>query len=166
METDALKTTFKNLEEALKRYGQAASDLSRIEMQKRGKNATFDLSNSIDFNVEKNGTAYTVSLNLLYYWKYIEYGRKPGKFPPIDKIREWVEVKPLIPRPMENGKLPTVNQLAFLIGRKIKQEGIAPEPILHDTGMKLYSDYLPLIRAAFKRDVAAMTSYTFRLYFG
>lgn len=164
METDTL-IGLNNLKEALQRYGQAASDLYRVEMQRRGKNASFDLSNSVDFQMTKEGTVYTVSLSLLEYWKYIEYGRKPGKFPPIDKIREWVEIKPLIPRPMANGKLPTLQQLAFLIGRKIAREGIAPEPILHDTVVELNQKWLPLIRKALERDLYDMTDVILRTYF-
>ena len=56
------------------------------------------------------------------YWKWAEYGRKPGKFPPIEKIKEWIKVKPILPRPTD-GKLPTENQLAFLIARKIATKG-------------------------------------------
>ena len=36
---------------------------------------------------------------------------------------KWIEVKPVIPRPGANGRIPTPKQLAFLIGRKISQEG-------------------------------------------
>jgi len=52
-------------------------------------------------------------------WAYItvlEDGRKPGKFAPPEIIRQWVDDKPLgtdIPR----------DSLAFLINRKLKEEG-------------------------------------------
>ena len=60
---------------------------------------------------------------MAYYWKYIEYGRRPGKFPPPNKILDWVKIKPVIPRPV-NGIKPTEKQLAFLISRKIARDGI------------------------------------------
>lgn len=35
----------------------------------------------------------------------------------------WIKIKPVLPRPDKNGKLPTQQQLAFLIARKISREG-------------------------------------------
>jgi hypothetical protein len=32
------------------------------------------------------------------YWKYLEYGRKSGKMPPIDDILSWINVKKILPR--------------------------------------------------------------------
>jgi len=164
MEANPL-TDFKNLQEALNRYGQAAVDLYRREMQVRGKNASFSLSNQLRFDVNKDGALYTVSLDLLSYWKFIEYGRKPGRFPPIEKIREWVRIKPVVPRPMANGKLPSLQQLAFLIARKIAREGIAPEPILHDSLEELNSTYLPLIQEALTKDIGDISEAVFRTFF-
>lgn len=56
------------------------------------------------------------------YFKWAENGRGPGKFPPIEKIKEWIRIKPVLPRQI-NSKLPTENQLAYLISRKIALEG-------------------------------------------
>ena len=89
-----------------------------------GKKATGNLINSIRGYVEYKGTILSVVIDVADYWRYVEYGRKPGKFPPIDKIRQWTKVKPVLPRPGKNGKLPTENQLAFLIARKIAKKGI------------------------------------------
>lgn len=89
-----------------------------------GKKATGNLINSVRGYVEYKGTILSVVIDVADYWRYVEYGRKPGKFPPIDKIRQWIKVKPVLPRPGKNGKLPTENQLAFLISRKIAKKGI------------------------------------------
>lgn len=89
-----------------------------------GKKATGNLISSVRGYVEYNGTVLSVMFDIADYWKYVEYGRKPGKFPPIDKIRQWIKVKPILPRPGKNGKLPTENQLAYLIARKIARKGI------------------------------------------
>jgi hypothetical protein len=45
---------------------------------------------------------------------------------PRDNILEWVKVKPVLPRPNDNAKPPTQEQLAFLIQRKIGTKGIKP----------------------------------------
>ena len=57
------------------------------------------------------------------YWYYVENGRKAGKWPPIQNILDWIKIKPVLPRPNAEGKLPTPQQLAFLIARKIGEEG-------------------------------------------
>ena len=117
METSAL--TFPNIERVLKEYAQLAGDTYRNYMKLGGKDASGTLSQSARAEVRVNGSRYEVVMHLEEYWKFIEAGRRPGKFPPPDKIRQWLEVKPVIPRPMKNGKLPTIKQLTYLIGRKI-----------------------------------------------
>lgn len=52
------------------------------------------------------------------YWAFLfrDQGRKPGRFPNLDNIKDWIEDKGLT---IEN----SLNQTAFLIGRKIAQQG-------------------------------------------
>ena len=76
----------------------------------------------MSYHVNLGTNVYAVDISLLEYWKYIENGTRPH-FPPVSAIREWIRVKPVIPRPFENGKLPTESQLAFLIARKISRVG-------------------------------------------
>lgn len=101
-------------------------------LKNNGSNASGDLSKSIKGIVKMNGKYLTVALSMADYWKYIEYGTKPH-FPPVDKIKSWITVKPVLPRPLANGKLPTENQLAFLIARKISRVGTKPKPFVYNT---------------------------------
>ena len=94
--------------------------------------ASGDLVNSIRGIVKQNGKYVVISIQLEDYWKYIENGTKPH-FPPVDAIKNWISVKPVLPRPLKSGKLPTDNQLAFLIARKISKVGIKPKPFLKPT---------------------------------
>ena len=80
-----------------------------------------------------NGKYVVISIQLEDYWQYVENGRKAGKYPPINAIKNWISVKPVLPRPLKSGKLPTANQLAFLIARKISKVGIKPKPFLKPT---------------------------------
>lgn len=91
------------------------------------KRASGKLIDSASMKTEWQGDKFIVYLQVEEYYKYVEEGRKAGKFPPIDKIREWIRVKPVLPQPF-NGKLPTENQLSFLIARKIAEKGIEPTP--------------------------------------
>lgn len=108
------------------------TDTLKSVISSNGSNASGTLSKSITGIVKMNDKYLTVSISLEDYWKYIEYGTKPH-FPPVDKIREWIRVKPVLPRPLASGKLPTENQLAFLIGRKISKFGTKPKPFLNNT---------------------------------
>lgn len=110
-----------------------------------GHSATGDLALNIEKEIEYENNTFKVSLKLEDYWKYLEYGRSAGKFPPLDNIRQWISVKHLLPRPMRLVRhnkikpdvhytvLPTVNQLAYLIGRKIAKQGTPATHLLQNT---------------------------------
>lgn len=80
------------------------------------------LIDSVKTEVVVGDNAYEVTMSLNDYWKYVEYDCKPH-WPPIDKILEWVNIKPVIPRPLASGKIPSPKQLTFLIGRAIYDHG-------------------------------------------
>lgn len=121
-------------------------------------NASGDLSKSIKGIVKFDGKYLTVSIRMNEYWKYVEYGTKPH-FPPLDDIRKWISVKPVLPRPTKSGKLPTENQLAYLIGRKISRFGTKPKPFLNNTKEefdlvgKVYNEVLILINKQLEEEI-------------
>lgn len=138
---------FKHLEEVLNRYGQAlASEYSIIAPR-----AT-DRLKDVTFDVEHKGITYTVYLNLQSYWKYVEYGRRPGKRPPREAILEWIEAKPVIPRE-KNGVKPTNEQLAFLISRSIGKKGVPGQHTLELANNKVYDQMLESVKNAFLEDI-------------
>lgn len=94
---------------------------------------TGEMANSMKWEttIISNGYLITISLKDYAYW--LENGRKPGKFPPVNKIKEWVRARRILPRPLPNGKLPTENQLAYLIGRKISKVGTKPTHLIENT---------------------------------
>ena len=108
--------------------------------------------NNVDFEVEIKGGTYKIYLILQDYWKYVEYGRKPGKFPNVGKLQEWIKIKPVLPRPLTNGILPTEKQLSFLIGRSIKEKGIQPKPALANVLQK-NDAYLNRIKEAVSKSL-------------
>lgn len=154
METHAL-IAFDHLAAVLEEYGSAICEKYREELTTRGKNASGILGETVRYIVKRETSSYAVDLSLAAYWQYVEYGRRPGKFPPPDKILEWVRIKPVIPRPLSNGKLPTEKQLAFLIGRKIAREGIAPTPALATSADAIYDLFLVRIGEALSADISA-----------
>jgi len=63
---------------------------------------------------EMSGTVYGAK-----YFVQQTVGRKPGKFPPIDSILDWIRAKRISPRDPKT----TERQLAFLFARKIAKSG-------------------------------------------
>lgn len=124
METNSL--TFENLKKALDIFINDLIQTYKGLLIRDDKKASGNLINSIKpIEIEFSNNKMSGSISLASYWKYVEYGRKAGKFPPINKILKWIEIKPVIPRP-NNGIKPTNKQLAFLISRKIARDGIKP----------------------------------------
>lgn len=122
-----METTFTNLSNALRQFIQDFIQTYKELLVRDNKKASGNLIRSIkELDIEFSSGHYIGSISLASYWKYVEYGRKPGKWPPRDKILEWVKIKPVLPRPNGNAKPPTQEQLAFLIQRKIGREGIKP----------------------------------------
>ena len=68
-------------------------------------------------SVEDRTKGLSGSIWALDYTEYLEDGRKPGKFPPIDKIKQWIIDKPIAFSDI------SLSSLAFLIARKISKEG-------------------------------------------
>lgn len=85
---------------------------------------TGNLYNATDvyFEIEGNGNQVIVVDFAPYtYWYYVEYGRKPGKYPPLSAMLSWVQSKPALTSPELSLK-----QRAFLAGRSIAEYGIYP----------------------------------------
>lgn len=109
------------------------------------------LASTVTSQVEVNGTTYSVVLNLQEYWKYVEEGTRPH-WPPPSAILHWIEVKPVIPRPDEKGRIPTPKQLAYLIGRKIAREGTKGTHDLKETTDTILGYYEDRIKEALETD--------------
>lgn len=144
---------FPNLERVLQEYGLEVQDKYKERLLTDDKKASGGLLDSVRYIYTNSGRKYEISLNLAYYWRYVEYGRRPGKFPPPDKILEWIRIKPVLPRPNANGKLPTEKQLAYLIGRKIAREGIEAGNQLQETLEDINNRYLVRIYEAIDKDI-------------
>lgn len=164
---------FTELQQVLQDYAKEAEEIYKYQISLGGKNASRKLTDTIKSNVVVGDQAFEVSLTLQEYWKYIEYGRQgtisspmkaypgsppPGKaaFPPVKAILDWISVKPILPRPDDEGNMQRLRpkSLAFLIGRKIQQHGIEPHPALHRTIEELDKTYHEKLSAALGHDVS------------
>ena len=81
---------------------------------------------------EYNGNLFQLYFNLPQYFQFSEYGRRPGKFPPPNEILKWIQFKRIVPS-SHSGKIPTTNQLVYLISRKISLKGTQGKHLLQET---------------------------------
>ena len=107
METITLELSLSNTQNALDKFISDFISTYKSLLIRDNKKASGNLINSIKpLTIDFTSSKLTGSIKLAEYWKYVEYGRKPG-----DKF-------PLLPRPI-NGIKPT-----DLISRKIARDGI------------------------------------------
>ncbi len=89
----------------------------------------------------------------------------PGHPPPVRSMIDYIQTKPILPRPqtLPNGRqvIPTENQLAFLMGRKIKEKGIAPKGLISETITELRSGLIHDLKKAFARDISEVIKRSF-----
>ena len=114
--------------------------------------ATGDLLNSVEYIIEKDDRQIEVSLQLKEWWQYVEEDTKPH-FPPPDAMLNYIKAKPILPKPDRNGKLPTPNQLAYLIGRKISEVGTTGTHNVRDTVRLINERYEEKIGQAISEDI-------------
>lgn len=153
-----------NTQRALEEYAIKLRNTYQDNLIRDGKIATGNLLNSIDYKVQYNDREIWVELHLEDYYKWVENGRGPGKFPPPDKIMEWIRIKPVIPDD-RGGRLPTEQQLAFLIGRKIAEQGIEPGYQLRDAQREMMDEFEDRIDEAIALDVTEAVEIIFSSFF-
>lgn len=142
-----------NLRRVLQEYGDYFIQLARNDLGANGSNASFALNDSMRTVVNIFDDRMEVDIELEDYWYYVEHGRNAGKFPPVNKIKEWISVKPVMPYPDKKGRIPTVDQLAFLIGRKISKEGTDPHPFFEKNIKPTYEHFQNAIAYAIDADL-------------
>lgn len=154
---------WENLEKVLEEYAIKLRNTYQDNLINSDRLASGNLLNSVEYIIEKDNMQISVSLKLEDYWKYVEFDTKPH-FPPVDKIMEWIKVKPVLP---DNrfGKLPTPDQLAFLIGRKISEEGTKGTNDLHNAVEEVNNEFMKRIEEAITKDVDAMATVIFTEFF-
>jgi hypothetical protein len=84
-----------------------------------GKGQKIPLS-SFRFEVDELGGKFYAA----HYFKYLIYGRGPGKAPPPDNMLAWVQANPdALARAKQVFKHITEKRLAYIIGQKIAKQG-------------------------------------------
>lgn len=103
-----------------------------------------NLSNPVSYEIGE----LQITIHLPSYAQYIEYGRGPGRFPPLDAIARWIEVKHIIPR-----KDTTVPQMTYLIARKIAREGTEGKHAAEGTINTFKDEFLTTLYICIRKDI-------------
>ena len=147
MEIEIEEIKFSNLTQVLDEYCKEMKTYFGDQFQNRS-----DWLNTVQVEVNIDDKIVNIDIQVPDYYKYIENGRGPGKFPPIVKIQEWVERKKILPRPMINGKLPSQESLSFLIARHIAENGTEGNDVLLKTNEYINNIYRQKIQDAIQKD--------------
>lgn len=105
-----------HLQKALETYNTYLLSAARNNMPQY-----YELKDKISFKVDVSGNLFEVTFNAPEYWKYANYGRPPGKMPPVSAIEEWITRRRIVPE--SNTSTPNATSLAYVIARKIGREG-------------------------------------------
>lgn len=132
---EGLDIKWTHLAEVLENFASYFQNKLQENMMRNKSNASGNLVNSFQTEVKIGDDSYEVGIYLEDYWYYVNSGRGPSKNAGngtlLEKIKEWIKVKKIVPHVgvIRTGKqagkqyLPTVEQLAYLITRKIHREG-------------------------------------------
>lgn len=155
-----IKVTTTNVERVLDEFGREYVALLKRKLEADGRKASGKLIESLRTEIRAAGNSISVWLFSEDYLKYVDFGRRSGKYPPKEAIEEWVHDKGITPYPDKNGKLPTEKQLVYLIQRAIGENGTIKD--LGYTGggytdsviEELYPKYAPRLQEALQMDFA------------
>ena len=107
-----------NLKKCLEEYSMYLLQAARNNMP-----TYYELKDKIKFVMNVNGNFYEIIFNAPAYWGYANDGRDKGGRPPIKAIADWIKRRNIVPYAMKNGKLPTMEQLPFMIANAIARDG-------------------------------------------
>ena len=147
---------FRHTMKALNDFGNfiVTNYKSELEAEKMNNG---ELYRNIKYSVSTGNSGWVISVSLADYWKYIEYGRRPGKMPPLEVIEKWIDVKQIKPHSMtlKSGKtvIPKPSKLPFLIARSIGRRGIAPKPLFQKSFEAAKQQFIQVIKDAITQDI-------------
>ena len=127
------------IEQVLQRYGEDFIKELRRNIVAQGGVATGTMLNDSRCEVETNPDGYTLVLWSPDYLKWWDQGTYPH-WAPIQPLRDWVQAKGIQPEE-RNGKLPTVEQLPYLIQHGIAENGTPAHHVVNAVAELCYAKW-------------------------
>lgn len=135
-----------HLQKALETYSMYLPSAARNNMSQY-----YELKDKISFKVDVSGNLFEVTFNAPEYWKYANYGRPPGKMPPVSAIEEWITRRRIVPE--SNTSTPNATSLAYAIARKIGRKGTKGTKFLEKSLDEQKEYWMSTISAAIGEDI-------------
>lgn len=107
--------------EKLREFGNDYVKILTRELYRAGKNATGRLIKSLNYKLKDDGQNIAIILESEDYLKWVDEGRKPGSYPPIKPLLQWVSVRGL------------PKNAAYAIQKSIYKFGIPPTNVIPKT---------------------------------
>ena len=141
----AVQDTFnRSFQEAAQLIALAYEEALKDELIEKGKEASGTLVNSIRTNIRTDGSSFLIEVFAEDYLRFVDQGRKPGKFPPPENIRSWILLKGI------------AEEAAFPIARKIATQGIAATPVVNPSLNKVESENIETFESILERSAGAV----------
>ena len=117
------------------------------------------LERSINVSHTQDKGNYALSVHWEDYGEFVDDGRKPGKGIPVSKLKQWIVSKKMTVRDA-NGKSVSMTDskldgLAYVINRKIKNEGIKPTYFLTKPLEEMINKFANDVAYAIGEDILA-----------
>jgi len=109
-------------------FGKSYVEQLILHIKKAGKNSSSRLVNSVDYRIQVTAEEIRILVESEDYLKYVDEGRKPGSYPPINAISRWANLKG-IPQ-----------TAVFPIARSIYKYGIKPTNIIDNTTTEILNN--------------------------
>ena len=169
-----------NVEQILNEFGERVTRLAKINIGAtrtvKGKKRRIDvdgtLRKSINYEVEVFKNSFGFYIEMEDYGKYVDKGRKAGKGVPPHVLYNsqgtgWIQKKPIRLRDLKTGEFlketpSRMKSLAFLINRKIKEEGIAATNFISEPFSEEFRKLPDELIEAFGLDVDKFLEQQFR----
>ena len=114
-------------------------------------NASGTLSGSIKYIPDKL-PELEIDISLEDYWKYVEYGTRPH-WTGVKRLLDWIKIKPVIPEVRNGKKAPTIEQLSYMIQRKIAREVTPAQQFFWNSVDETTTEFQAEIEAALEKDM-------------
>ena len=102
-------------------FGQDYVKILTALLKKKGKVGSGALINSLDYRVQESANQISIIIQSNDYLKFVDEGRKPGSYPPIQAISAWANLKGIS------------QDAVFPIARSIYKFGIKPTNVIQET---------------------------------
>ena len=113
--------------ETARMFGQDYVKILVALLKKYKKNASGALINSIDYRLTEQANQIFIVIESNDYLEYVDQGRKPGKYPPIQAISKWASIKGI------------EQEAVFPIARSIFKFGIKPTNVIQKTNKEFFT---------------------------